>query len=104
MSRAQAVSIVIPNWNGRALLAEFLPSVIAAADHYREQTEIIIVDDASTDDSVAWLTKNYGATVRVVAREQNGGFARACNSGFQAASHPFVLLLNNDIKVEPEAI
>jgi O-antigen biosynthesis protein len=108
MSNTRAVSIVIPNWNGRALLAEFLPSVIAAAEKYREQTgaesEIIVVDDASTDDSVAWLSKNYNSTVRVVAREQNGGFAGASNSGFRAARHPFVLLLNNDILVEPDAI
>src|SRR5215813_12268006 len=53
------VSIVIPSWNGLEFLKRFLPSVIAAAVHYQEelgaQTEIVIVDDGSTDDSVDWL-------------------------------------------------
>lgn len=108
MTGKQDVSIVIPTWNGRALLAEFLPSVIAAAqryrDLYRRQVEIIVVDDASSDDSVAWLKSNYPESVRVVARAQNGGFACAVNSGFAAATHAIVLLLNNDILVEAEAI
>src|ERR1044072_3178007 len=53
------VSIVIPSWNGLDLLKRFLPSVIAAADHYSQKTlaptEIIIVDDGSEDDAVEWL-------------------------------------------------
>jgi GT2 family glycosyltransferase len=102
------VSVVIPNWNGRPLLAEFLPSVIAAAKYYQTrsgaETEIIIVDDSSTDDSVAWLSQRYGPALRVIAREQNGGFARAANTGFAAARFPTVLLLNNDIKIELDAI
>lgn len=58
------VSIVIPTWNGLALLERFLPSVIAAADFYLEQgdhkVEIIIVDDGSTDDTVQWLKAEMG--------------------------------------------
>jgi GT2 family glycosyltransferase len=53
------VSIVIPTWNGLALLERFLPSVISAANLYAEQSsqkvEIVIVDDGSTDDTVGWL-------------------------------------------------
>jgi GT2 family glycosyltransferase len=53
------VSIVIPTWNGLALLKRFLPSVIAAANFYAEQSnkrvEILIVDDGSTDATIEWL-------------------------------------------------
>ena len=51
----RSVSIVIPTWNGRELLAQYLGSVVAAADEYRVRgradVEVIIVDDASTDDA-----------------------------------------------------
>ncbi len=108
MSGRRDVSIVIPNWNGRALLAEFLPSVIAAANYYRARSdarvEIIIVDDASADDSVSWLKEHYSQQVTVVARPENGGFSRAANSGFAVAQYPIIFLLNNDIRVEEAAI
>lgn len=101
------VSIVIPTWRGQALLAEFLPSVVAAANYYETEhlakVEIIIVDDASNDNSVAWLHQHYPA-ITVVARQENGGFACAANSGFAAAKYPIVLLLNNDIRIELAAI
>ncbi|MEW6733103.1 MAG: glycosyltransferase family 2 protein [Acidobacteriota bacterium] len=108
MSSTPNISIVIPNWNGRALLAEFLPSVLTAARYYcKEQnveTEVIVVDDASTDDSVEWLAENYPNEVRVVVRAHNGGFACAVNSGIATARYPLVFLLNNDIAVEADAI
>src|SRR5437867_3324037 len=102
------VSIVIPNWNGQALLAEFLPSVITAGENYHCQfgakVEIIIVDDAGSDNSVSWLAENFANEVRVIARRQNGGFACAANSGFDAAVYPIIFLLNNDIRVQADAI
>ncbi|MCI0487068.1 MAG: glycosyltransferase [Blastocatellia bacterium] len=59
METNPCVSIVIPNWNGLALLKQFLPSVIASAQTYASHShalvEILIVDDGSTDQSVAWL-------------------------------------------------
>src|SRR6185503_16070747 len=55
------VSIVIPSWNGLDLLKRFLPSVIAAATHYSKEalapTEIIIVDDGSSDETASWLAE-----------------------------------------------
>jgi GT2 family glycosyltransferase len=102
------VSIVIPNWNGRELLPEFLPSVFAAAARYSErhgaEAEVIIVDDASTDASLRWLKENCVGRALVIERAENGGFVRAVNDGFAAARHPIVLLLNNDVCVEPDAI
>lgn len=98
------VSIVIPNWNGRHLLERFLPSVLGAAAEYRRTSgarcEIIIVDDGSTDDTVDWLEKVFEQELSWLRRQRNGGFAVACNTGFRAARHPLVLLLNNDVEIE----
>ena len=46
------IAVVILNWNGRKMLEEFLPSVV---EYSREEAEVIIADNASTDDSLAWL-------------------------------------------------
>jgi GT2 family glycosyltransferase len=106
-----AVSIVIPTWNGRHLLEEFLPSVVAAAARYTSTTsaaaEIVIVDDGSTDDTKAWVTaRAVTSTVplRLIGLQMNGGFAAACNAGARAAVHPRMLLLNNDLVIEEDAI
>jgi GT2 family glycosyltransferase len=105
------VSVVIPSWNGRQLLEQFLPSVVGAASHHRETTggdvEIVVVDDASTDGSVEWVrerARTLAVPVRVVAHETNLGFAAACNRGVAEASHPLVGLFNNDVALEREAI
>ncbi|MBZ5553783.1 MAG: glycosyltransferase family 2 protein [Acidobacteriia bacterium] len=104
------VSIVIPNWNGRELLHRFLPSALIAAKRYQEQfgqkTEIVVVDDGSTDDSVSWFKKEYGhdPLMRLVVRDHNGGFVPAANSGFAAARHRIVFLINNDVSLSPDAI
>ena len=98
------VSIVIPSWNGRHLLERFLPSVLGAATEYRRSSraacEIIIVDDASTDETIDWLEKVFESEVNWLRRQRNGGFAVACNNGFRAARYPLLLLLNNDVEIE----
>lgn len=50
------IAVVILNWNGRKMLEEFLPSVV---EYSREEAEVIIADNASTDDSLAWLATHY---------------------------------------------
>jgi len=89
-------SIVIPNLNGM----QFLPTLMAAL---HQQTfgdfEVILVDDASTDHSVAFLEEHYPA-VRILVNRRNLGFVRSCNLGGDAAHGRFVVLLNND--TEPE--
>lgn len=101
------VSIVIPSWNGQALLEEFLPSVVAAAGKYSSdtgaETEIIIVDDGSTDSTVSWL-REHQKKVSVISNGTNLGFGASCNRGFAAAKHRLVLLLNNDVDVAPDII
>ena len=106
----KSLSIVIPNWNGRDLLAEYFPSVVAAAEHRRagsgSESEIIVVDDASTDESLEWLRQNYGddGSVKIVELDQNVGFLSAVNHGFEAANNDLVFLLNNDVRVERDCI
>jgi len=85
-------SIVIPNYNGSHLLKKNLPKVIKAA----EDAEIIVVDDASTDDSLKILKTSF-PEVRVVRHRTNQRFAIACNSGVNAARGNIIVLLNSDV-------
>jgi GT2 family glycosyltransferase/glycosyltransferase involved in cell wall biosynthesis len=93
-----AVSVVIPNYNGRDLLEECLPSVVSAMTSYRGGAEIILVDDASTDESVAFVRERF-PSVRIVALLKNRGFGRASDIGIKRAANHLVLLLNSDIAV-----
>lgn len=92
-------SVVIPSYNGRALLATCLASI----DRHRPALipiEVIVADDASTDGTIGWLEAEFPWVVRV-ALKQNGGFCRAANAGIGAARGEFVQLLNNDTEVTP---
>ena len=91
-----ALSVVIPNYNGYNLLEECLPSVIKAVSLYGRDSEIILVDDASTDESVA-LVKEKFPSVKVLALSRNLGFGQASNLGIEKAANDLVLLLNSDI-------
>ena len=94
------ISVVIPNYNGRHLLEKNLPAVIKACQKWREKGwEVIVVDDASTDNSVDFLEKNY-LQVKIVRHAKNQRFAAACNSGVKAAKGEVVVLLNNDVAPE----
>ncbi len=92
------VSIIVINWNGRRWLERCLESL--AAQTYAAK-EIILVDNGSTDDSVAWVTQHFPA-VRLICNAQNRGFGAACNQGIRAAQGAYVALLNNDAWAEPE--
>ena len=95
----QGLSVVIPNYNGIALFPHTLPSVFSALDHTGLPYEVIVVDDCSTDDSIAWLRANY-PVIRLLKNERNSGFSVTANKGIRAASHDKVLLLNSDVKLE----
>lgn len=89
------VSIIIPNWNGRELLEKHLSSVIAAAG----KSEIIVVDDASTDTSVT-LVKEKFPSVKIIKKSRHEGFASTVNEGVAATSGDIVVLLNTDVVPE----
>jgi GT2 family glycosyltransferase len=90
-------SVIIPNYNG----ARFLPGCL---DSIKAQTlqplETIVVDDASTDDSVALVKERY-PWVKLIERPQNGGFAKAANDGMDAAQGEVLVMFNNDAEAAP---
>ncbi len=92
------VTVVIPNFNGRAVLPDCLASV-AAFDYPRERLEVVLVDNGSTDRSVALVRKRF-SQVRLVQHERNLGFAAACNAGARASSTSVLAFLNNDMRFE----
>lgn len=95
------LSVVIPNWNGKRLLEKNLPAVSKACQEWAETDwEIIVLDDASTDDSLAFLKENY-PQLKVVVHKKNQRFAAVCNSGVKSARGKVVVLLNNDVSPEP---
>ncbi len=94
----KSTALVILNWNGRNYLEKFLPSVCA----YSDQADIIIADNASTDDSIAFLIENY-PNLRIVQNSSNGGFAKGYNEALkQIEGYTYFLLLNSDIEVTPD--
>jgi len=93
-------SVVIPNWNGKDLLAKYLPWVIRALSG-SPGNEIVVVDNGSTDGSVDFLRAAF-PQVKVLALPENLGFGGGSNAGIQAASKRIVVLLNSDMRVAPD--
>ncbi len=87
------ISIVIPNYNGQEILAKNLPKVIQCSSG----ADIIVVDDASIDGSVAMLKKNF-PNVKIIEKTKNEGFASTVNLGVKEAKSDLVLLLNSDVE------
>lgn len=88
-------AIVILNWNGRAMLAEYLPSVLK---YSRDEADIIVADNASTDDSIEWLKENYPQVGRI-ALDRNYGFADGYNRSLKQVDADYYVLLNSDVEV-----
>ena len=86
-------SIVIPVHGRAGLTRQCLDAIFAEPPG--TAFEVIVVDDASPDDTRAVLD-SYADAIRVVARDANGGFARACNDGAAAARGEYLVFLNND--------
>jgi GT2 family glycosyltransferase len=98
ISSSILTSILIPNWNGN----EFLPRCLAAISTQTfTDFEVIVVDNASTDGSIAYL-KEHHPDVTVIELEKNLGFAAANNIGARKARGKWLALLNNDAFPEPD--
>ena len=89
------LGVVILNWNGRHHLERYLPSVVA---HTTGDAEVVVADNGSTDDSLAWLRINY-PDVRVIRLDRNYGFAGGYNRAISEMTSEYVLLLNSDVEV-----
>lgn len=84
-------SVIIPNWNGKALLEKNLPSVLKVGFD-----EVIVVDDASTDGSVSFLKQNF-PQIKLIENPRNRGFAYTVNKGVVSASGEIVYPFNTDM-------
>jgi len=90
------ISIIIINWNGA-------PHLPVCLDALRAQTfrsfEVIVADNASHDESLALLARDY-PEVKIVALPENRGFTGGNNAGIRVAQGEFIILLNNDTEVD----
>lgn len=106
------VSIVIPTFNGKHLLKKHLSKVIAIAS---PEDEIIVIDDASTDETLDWMIETYSLaqqskteyavhnknkkpSIKLILNNHNLRFAATVNKGVRAAHHEFIFLINNDVR------
>jgi GT2 family glycosyltransferase len=94
------VTVAIPNYNGRTLLERVLPSI---SQQTIRPSRTVVVDDCSSDDSVEFLDLSW-PEVEVVALPQNVNVTVAMNECLRASSTELVVLLNNDVELEPDCI
>jgi GT2 family glycosyltransferase len=95
------VSILVVNYNTCRLTLDCLQSVYASKTQYRY--EVIVIDNHSSDGSVEAIRAAYPET-RLIANEDNTGFAKANNQGMEVASGRYILLLNSDTLVQPDTL
>ena len=90
------IAIVILNWNGKQLLEEFIPSIVNYSN--LPTIEIVVADNASTDDSVSFIQQNY-PQIKIVENLKNGGYAKGYNDALQHVDADIYALVNSDIEV-----
>ncbi len=91
------VTIIIVTWNGLELLKNFLPSVLNTT---YSNYEIVVVDNASEDDTLSYLHSNH-PEVRIIRNDENFGYARGNNEAIRSTGGEYIVLLNNDAEVDP---
>jgi GT2 family glycosyltransferase len=92
---SKRTAVVILNWNTRHLLEKFLPSVIQFS---AEVADVIVADNASTDDSVTFLEKKFPA-VRIIRHAANEGYTGGYNKALAQIDAEYFMLLNSDVMV-----
>jgi len=88
------IAVVILNWNGKGLLEQFLPSVIK----YSPDAIIYVADNASTDDSVSFVTNTY-PQVKIIINKGNYGYAKGYNEALEFVEEEIYALVNSDVEV-----
>ena len=91
-----SVAVVILNWNGVDWLKKFLPNVVQYSSS--ANSKVVVVDNASTDDSVSYVQQHFPA-VQVVVNASNGGYAKGYNDGLKKVQADYFVLLNSDVEV-----
>ncbi|SEM63837.1 hypothetical protein SAMN05192574_101281 [Mucilaginibacter gossypiicola] len=97
MTNTPKVAVVILNWNGLKYLKQFLPSVLSST---YPNLEIVMGDNASSDDSVAFMRENY-PSVRIIQNDKNYGFTGGYNRVLAQVDADYYILLNSDVEVIP---
>ncbi len=97
---AEKISVVVVSFDGMEFIEDCLNSVVASTGE--SQIEIVVVDNGSKDGTVE-LIQNKFPSVRLIRNEINAGFAMAANQGVRAAAGEYILLLNQDTKIQSEA-
>ena len=97
-SEKKSISVILPNYNGKKLMEQYIPSILDALKFSRIDFEFIIIDDCSTDDSVGFIEQNY-PNITLLKNEKNVGFSKTCNKGIFVATKDLVFLVNSDVKV-----
>ena len=103
------LSVIIVNYNTYEYTKNCIESVLNADDDLngeRLEFEVILVDNASKDGSIEWLEKEYNdePKVLIIKNDENLGFSAANNIGLQEAQGTYLLLLNSDTVIEPDAL
>jgi GT2 family glycosyltransferase len=94
------LTVAVATYNGREMLEVALASLAAQA--FRD-FRTVVVDDASSDDTREWLAEHW-PDVQLIAHPRNKGATVTLNDGLRAASSEFVMLLNNDMELDPECL
>jgi len=94
-------SVVIPVYNGAATIERAVESVLAQT---YKPLEIIVVDDASTDDSVSLLERKFSGAIRLIKLQENGGSSIARNAGMDAARGAYIAFLDADDTWHPDKL
>jgi len=94
------LSVVIPTYNRSDLIVQCVASL---QDQRNIDFEIVVVDDGGSDDTNEALARDF-PNVRVIRRASNGGFAKAVNTGIEAAQGEYIFLLNNDMTLAPDCL
>lgn len=97
MDHQPTIAVVILNWNGLELLKQFLPSVV---EHSQVPgCTIYVADNASSDDSLAWVKATYGYAVAIIENDGNFGYAKGYNVALHDLKEDYFVLLNSDVEV-----
>ena len=93
-TQKKEIAVVLLNWNGESLLKKFLPTLIK----YSSQGDIFIIDNASTDNSIIFLKKNY-PDLNLILNKKNNGYASGYNEALTKINYKYYVLINSDVEV-----